>query len=146
MPKVTGPLLSSTATGTVGKTLTYCNRNGTNVVKGSYLKKTFHPWFKRVVPVSSSISQLASRCVFKNATDVWKSLPAFVKEEWNVLALGQKMSGYNYFISEYIKNGFDLYAYQVAYLFGMSYHILTELIKLKCTKILLFSIANDDSN
>ncbi len=45
---------------------------------------------------------MASKTKFKNAILAWQALSGAQKKEYNRLAFGRQMSGYNYFVHEYM--------------------------------------------
>ena len=51
-----------------------------------------------------SVAQQAGRTKFAAAITAWQALTENQKEVYNEKAIGKQMSGYNYFISYYLKN------------------------------------------
>ncbi len=86
--KVTGPLLSISARGSVAKTLTYSVWKGT-----AYVKEWFTP----------SNPQSATQTNVRTAWDMlvlsWQNQHISVKTIWNTYAEGSGMSGFNQFMS-----------------------------------------------
>lgn len=90
MAKVTAPLLSLGALGTVGKTQTYSKWKGRPYVR------------QRVVPANpQTTEQTKTRSVFKVASDMWKGAPALLTAPWHRFAVGQVLTGRNAFIGKY---------------------------------------------
>ena len=92
MAKLMGPLFSMEAAGTIKKTITYQRTKAGNIAR---------KWRKTVqVP---NAEQITVRYWMGRAVLMWQSFNAGVKADYNELAAGQSMSGYNYFMSEYVK-------------------------------------------
>lgn len=97
MAKVTGPLLSLDASGSVASTLTFSRWKGINYVR------------QRVIPTyTNSDEQVAVRDILSDASLAWKQgatvgvipiNPAY-KLAYNTAASGMGMSGFNLFIKE----------------------------------------------
>ena len=84
MATTTGPVLSISARGTVGKTLTYSAWKGINYVR------------QRVIPANpKSIAQEANRNLMRWVHDAYKYLPATVQEPWVEYVKGQPMTPAN---------------------------------------------------
>ena len=95
MTRVTGPLFSLTARGTIGDVLTY------SVWKGL-------PYVRiRVIPENpQTASQTSIRGTLTAGVSVWQdvaSVTAGSKTSWEVYAEGTGMSGFNRFMSKFIK-------------------------------------------
>lgn len=97
MAKVTGPLLSLDASGTIASTMTFSRWKGINYVR------------QRVIPTySNTAEQLAVRDIVSDASIAWKELDtvgaveidAAYKLAYDVAASGTAMSGFNLFIKE----------------------------------------------
>lgn len=97
MAKVTGPLLSLDASGTIANTMTFSRWKGINYVR------------QRVIPTySNSAEQVAVRDVVTDASVAWKEnatvgaveIDAAYKLAYDVAASGTAMSGFNLFIKE----------------------------------------------
>lgn len=95
MAKVKSPALSLDATGSIGKSLTFSHWKGE-----SKAMKHFKPRNPR------SRYQTGQRSYMQWAVMGWQSMSVGDKEDYNqtVKNLNLKMSGYNYFLSEYISN------------------------------------------
>lgn len=95
MARVTGPLFSLDASGTVGKAMTFSKWKGLNYVR------------LRVIPANpQTASQVSQRNTLTAATSCWKhefSVDAISKASWNVSASGTGMSGFNRFTSVFIR-------------------------------------------
>lgn len=90
MAKVTGPLFSLDARGTVGESITYSIWKGINYVR------------RRVVPENPQTAlQQAIRQSFSDAVLNWQSLSAGDKALWDAAA-PDGMSGFNYHNRVYI--------------------------------------------
>lgn len=97
MAKVTGPLLSLDASGTIASTMTFSRWKGINYVR------------QRVIPTySNTDEQMAVRDIVSDASIAWKELDtvgavvinAAYKLAYDVAASGTAMSGFNLFIKE----------------------------------------------
>jgi hypothetical protein len=99
MAKVTGPLLSLDASGTIASTMTFSRWKGVN-----YVRQRVIPTYKRTT------EQAAVRDIVKDASLAWKTnatvdgvvIDAAYKLAYNVAASGMAMSGFNLFIKECI--------------------------------------------
>jgi hypothetical protein len=90
MPKVTGPLHSDHADGTVNKQLTYKKaRRGGTVCKYSYPGS--------VKPFTPSASQLAVRARTGQIMKAWKALTTADKATWNAEATARNLQPINFF-------------------------------------------------
>lgn len=87
MAKVTAPLLSFDARGTLAKSLTFAAWRGINYAR------------QRVVPSNpNSADQQETRNTFAWLNNVWRYLPAEVQEPWAAYAQGQPFTDRNAFI------------------------------------------------
>lgn len=95
MSKARGPLLSVDATGKIGKSLIFFNWKGIHRVK--QYKKPVQP---------DTQSQLDKRDIMKKGVQRWQWLLQLIKSFWNdaVKNIQKVMSGYNYFLSEYLNS------------------------------------------
>lgn len=95
MARVTGPLFSLDASGTVAGAMTFSKWKGLNYVR------------MRVIPANPrTASQVSQRNTLAAATSSWKfnvSLNAASKSSWNASASGTGMSGFNRFTSVFIR-------------------------------------------
>jgi hypothetical protein len=91
MAKVTGPLLSLSASGTVASTMTYATWKGIPYVR------------QRVIPTYSNTAKQADvRELLKEATQAWKAesspIDSAYKAAFDLAAAGMAMSGFNLFL------------------------------------------------
>jgi len=96
MAKVTAPLFSLDASGTIGKAFTFSKWKGRHYVR------------TRVSPYNpQSSGQSTQRTAFSAAVAVWKGMSSSEKESWNNRAknLGLVMSGYNFYVQQYLEQG-----------------------------------------
>lgn len=90
MARVTGPLMSMGASGTIGGALTFSNWRGVATVR------------KYTVPSNpNTADQQAVRGVFSAATALYKGITPTDVEAWNRRAAGTPMSGYNLLVKQY---------------------------------------------
>lgn len=107
MAKVTGPLLSLDASGSVASTMTFSRWKGRNYVR------------QRVIPTYSNTAlQAAIRDLVRDASILWKSngtdgvttINAGYKTAYETAAASQAISGFNLFMRECVqKNGGSSY-------------------------------------
>jgi len=91
MAKITGPLLSLGAGGTIGKAMTFSKWKGVGYVR------------QRVVPANpQTTAQTLTRDVFSNASNIWKGASALLTAPWDRFAVGQPLSGRNAFMREFV--------------------------------------------
>ena len=104
MAKVTGPLLSLDASGTVASTMVFSRWKGINYVR------------QRVIPTySNTFKQIAVRGVITDASQAWKAgstvgtvvLNATYKAAFNTAASGMAMSGFDLFIKNCVAINYD---------------------------------------
>jgi hypothetical protein len=104
MAKVTGPLLSLDASGSVASTITFSRWKGVNYVR------------QRVIPTySNTFKQSAIRDLIKKATQAWQSnatispttIDASYKAEFATAASGMAMSGFNLFVRNCVAKNYD---------------------------------------
>ncbi|MDZ7721674.1 MAG: hypothetical protein U5R06_02310 [candidate division KSB1 bacterium] len=96
MAKVTAPLFSLDASGTIGKAFTFSKWKGRNYVR------------TRVSPYNpKSTGQTTQRTAFSSAVTVWQGMSSGEKDNWNARArgLGLVMSGYNFYVQQYLDQG-----------------------------------------
>lgn len=87
MAKVTAPLLSIGASGTIGDTITFARWKG--VAYGR----------QRVVPANpKTAAQTSTRNTFRTGTEAWRDMPGGITEVWNAFAEGRALAGRNAFI------------------------------------------------
>lgn len=93
MAKVTAPLLSFGASGTVAKTQTYSKWRGRPYVR------------RHVIPSNpNTVAQQSTRSVFSVANSFWKLSGAQAVAPWDLFAKGQVLTGRNAFVGRYVKN------------------------------------------
>lgn len=107
MAKVTGPLLSLDASGSIANTMTFSRWKGRNYVR------------QRVIPTYTNTTlQAKVRALISDASIAWKSgatvgattIDATYKSDYEAVASGQAISGFNLFIRECVqKNGGSAY-------------------------------------
>lgn len=90
MAKVTGPLMSMDASGTLGGAIVFSKWKGIPVVR---------QWVKPANP--NTAGQQAVRAVFQKATQLYKALSGADVAAWARRAAGLKMSGYNLLVKVY---------------------------------------------
>jgi len=96
MPKLTAPLLSFKAQGTLGKVLTFCGFKGLSIAK------------KRPVPTDpKTLPQLYQRWRFYDAKQYWHSLSQAQRDQYEYDARLMSMTGWAYFLSLYLPNPLD---------------------------------------
>lgn len=104
MAKVTGPLLSLDASGTVASTVTFSRWKGVNYVR------------QRVIPTySNTFKQAAIRDLIRDASQAWKTnatispttIDATYKAEFATAASGLAMSGFDLFIRNCVAKNYD---------------------------------------
>lgn len=85
--KLVGPLLSLTASGSLGNTLTFQTSKGRNTVGVKFpRKKTRTP------------KQMKVRAVYGEAISFWRGFTDELKAPYNLLGQRQGISGLNYFL------------------------------------------------
>ena len=89
MAKLTGPLLSFSALGTIADTVTYSRWKGIDFAR------------QRVIPANpNTIAQQETRSVFKTMSEMWKVLPALPIAPWDANAVGRPFTGRNRFMGD----------------------------------------------
>lgn len=92
MAKISGPLLSLGARGTIAKTATFSRWKGRPYVR------------QHVIPGNpNTVAQQHVRGEFKNAAALYKSAPTLVREPWDRYVQGQVMTSYNAFTKFFIQ-------------------------------------------
>ena len=95
MTRVTGPLFSLTASGTIGDIITYSRWKGLAYVR------------TRVIPANpQTASQTSIRNTLTAGVSVYRdatSMPQASKSSWDYYASGTGMSGFNRYIKEFIE-------------------------------------------
>lgn len=98
MAKLKNPLLSLRASGTLARVLTFLTRQGTDMVE----KKP------ELIDVQS-VPQLAWRHMFNKCVDLWHTLSAAEKAEWESAARPKHMTGYAWYISQCLRPNPGIY-------------------------------------
>ena len=95
MTRVTGPLFSLTASGTIGDIITYSRWKGLSYVR------------TRVIPANpKTASQTSVRDTMTAGVSAWRetaSVTATSKLSWDYYASGTGMSGFNRYIKQFIE-------------------------------------------
>lgn len=95
MSKVTGPLFSLTASGTIGDVITYSRWKGIPYVR------------TRVIPQNPQTDdQVSVRNTMAAGVSAWKddaSVPAASQASWAYYASGTGMSGFNRYVKKFIE-------------------------------------------
>lgn len=90
MPKVTGPLFSLRASGTLKGALTFGTQSGLNVVRA------------RITPRDPrTIAQVSQRARVADIADAWHGMTAGDRADWQAAASTNQMNGYAYFVRQY---------------------------------------------
>jgi hypothetical protein len=93
MAKITGPLMSMTASGLVGARLVFSNKKTGQQVR-----------FQRSNIDANSFDQKTNRAVYQDAVAEWNLLSAAEKKVWKDQAVGRSLTGFNLFIQDYYMN------------------------------------------
>lgn len=89
MAKLTGPLLSFSALGTIADTVTYSRWKGIDFAR------------QRVIPANpNTTEQQTTRSVFSTLSGMWKVLPALGFAPWDANAVGRPYTGRNRFMGD----------------------------------------------
>jgi hypothetical protein len=92
MAKLTGPLLSFGARGSVGKTLVAAKWRGIAYAR------------QHVIPANpQTVAQQATRTLFAELREMWKLAPAEIYNTWNAFAQGRPFLGVNKWVGENIR-------------------------------------------
>lgn len=146
MARVQLPCLSVTASGSIGKTVTYSTWNGIKTCKTSYLKEWNGYYFKRKIHIEESIKQRSYRCIFSQAVKNWNELPQFIKDEYREMAKGKALTGMNIYIKDYINENYNYENYNYAYLSAVHFCFLNEAMKLKCNELVSLGMLYECNN
>lgn len=96
MAKVKRPLMSHSASGSIGKSLIYTSALKRGIVKGFFVSKD-----------KSTEDQLYIRSVFNAGVAEWKSMTPEEKAAYNLQSKGKILTGYNIFIKNYMKENYN---------------------------------------
>lgn len=97
MSKVTTPLLSLAAKGSLANAITYTRRRGTNIVE------------KKPIPRNpQSLAQTYQRWDYQDGIFYWHTLSSIEQKEWKSAARRYHMPGFSYFMRWYLNNLPDL--------------------------------------
>ena len=95
MTRVTGPLFSLTASGTIGDVITYSNWKGLPYVR------------TRVIPANPQTdNQVSARNTLTGGVSAYRddaSVPGASRSSWDFYASGTGMSGFNRMIKQFIE-------------------------------------------
>jgi hypothetical protein len=95
LTRVTGPMFSLTASGTIGDVITYSNWKGLAYVRS------------RVIPSNPQTdAQTSIRNTMTGGVSAWRddaSVPAASRSSWDYYASGTGMSGFNRYIKKFIE-------------------------------------------
>lgn len=116
MPIVKSPLFSLTASGSVGKTITYLNGKDRKEARGLRLVKNNKYYFTTREYYSNSSNQYNIRDTFAKAVQEWKELSEAEKEVYIIQAAGKPITGYNLFLKDYISKNYIKRKYNFLFL------------------------------
>jgi hypothetical protein len=104
MAKVTGPLMSLSASGSVGKTITFATWKG-------------RPYVRQLVTPTNpkSALQTGTRAMFAFLTAAWSALAAGAKSSWDELATATQISAFNAYVGSNLTRWQSFLAPTVAY-------------------------------
>ena len=89
MTKLTGPLLSLGASGTIGDTITYSSWKGIDYAR------------QRVIPANpNTAEQQITRNTFATLREMWKLNGSFGRDPWTLFAQGRKFLNLNAYVGE----------------------------------------------
>ena len=91
MPKVSGPLFSKEASGSVSPLLTFSLRNSGQQVR-----------FQRKQKDKITALRTAERAKYSAAVVAWNLLTNLEKSDYNIRTVGLHMTGFNLFVQEFI--------------------------------------------
>jgi len=95
MAKVRGPLYSIDARGVIADAMVFGGWKGINWVREQFIPQN-----------PKSEDQIVIRTIFTQAVEKWHDISASGKTDWQtaIEAKGYTMSGFNFFVSEYINS------------------------------------------
>jgi len=93
MVKIRGPLHSVSASGSVAGNLTFSQRKSGQQARWQKKQKDY------VNPARANV-----RSLYSNAVSAWNSLTKEAKNVWKQASQGKQMTGYNFFVQDYITN------------------------------------------
>lgn len=146
MAVVTVPCLSVSASGSIGKTITFSIWKGKGVAKGSYLKKWNGYYFKRLPPDSETIKQNTIRDSFSNAVTNWKKESEEEKKKYNDMAIGKALTGFNIYVGNYINNNINYELYTQAYLQAVHFGLINEANKIESERLATLGRLNEHND
>ena len=100
MTKVTGPMISLDARGSIGNSVNFSIRRGVNYTR------------QHIIPGNpQTAAQSANREVFHDGVSKWRFcadlIPELYKTQWIYYAMGTSESGYNRFMRYYLSANYD---------------------------------------
>jgi len=96
MAKITGPLMSSTASGSIAETLTFSKKRTGQQVRIQRKQKDV------ITP-----ARTAQRNLYSEALSEWRSFSFSVKSAYELEAYPKKITGFNLFVKKYLLNLFS---------------------------------------
>lgn len=107
MAKITGPLMSNSASGKIGERLVFSQRKSGQQVR-----------FQKAQKDKKTFPQLNNRGLYGIASSIWGGFSASEKLVYKNLAKNKNISGYNYFIKLAIDNPLQYLGLEVYYTFN----------------------------
>lgn len=89
MVKVTGPMMSMSASGTLGQTLTFARRGGT-----AYVRQHVIPHNPKTAP------QTGNRAMWRFLSQNWAAIPQVDKDTWAALAASKSGQNFNAYMAK----------------------------------------------
>lgn len=108
MAQVKAPFYGSRASGGIGKALIYQPARGLQIVRGNRLVKTDSHYFFQRYFFSETAGQQAVRNIFKQAKNNWKNFTQQQKDDYNELGEKVNLSGYSFYLKEFINGNYQL--------------------------------------
>lgn len=96
MVKVVGPLMSQSASGTIGKDLEYRKTKHGPVVTRQHYPGSINP-------SHPSTAQLEQREKYSDVASRWKLIPLLERDDYNNRAKAKKITGWNLYLSEQLR-------------------------------------------
>lgn len=91
MPKITAPLFSLTAAGTIAGLITYRTNGRAQIAQAN---RTEQP--------TRTPRQARHRTLFLRAANAWHEVPAETRTKWRDLAVRQTLTAWNLYLREYL--------------------------------------------